>query len=89
MSDFLPEETGMTDYQFKRFEELKDKCEALERENERLRGGQQEQSVIGMSDYQFKILLAALCQNIKANVDAGKSPQEILTAVEAFMDAGT
>ena len=29
-------ETPMTDYQFKRFEELRNKCEVLERENEAL-----------------------------------------------------
>jgi hypothetical protein len=51
-------EEGMTDYQFKRYEELRDKCFALERKNE------------------------ALYKTVKAGVEAGKSPEEILKSIE-------
>ena len=38
MSDFLLEETGASDYIFKRYEEYRDKCDALTRELNTLRG---------------------------------------------------
>ncbi|MCL2033890.1 MAG: hypothetical protein FWG94_04065 [Oscillospiraceae bacterium] len=58
--DYAKGETPMTDYQFKRYEELRDKCFALECKNE------------------------ALYQTVKASVEVGKTPEEILESIAEF-----
>ena len=58
MSNFLPGADDVSDYIFKRYEEYRDKCEALEQENVRLRTEQSGSS--GMKDCQTKLLMAAV-----------------------------
>jgi len=77
-------ETGMTDYQFRRYEELKDKCTALEQELEVLRGSGASSCCIGMTDYQYKVMMKLLYQSIKAKFEAGASQDEILKSIEDF-----
>ena len=78
----------MTDYQFKRYEEYREKCEALERENARLRG---ERPVSddgnGMTDFQYRNFIEMIYQILKANFEAGKTPEEILAIISALKNA--
>ena len=75
----------MTDYQFKRYEELRDKCEALERENARLRGERPvHDDGNGLTDFQYKNLIEMIYQILKANFEAGKTPEEVLAIIAAL-----
>ena len=82
MSDMFENQiTGdeMTDYQFKRYEEFRNKCEALERENARLRGEKpMHDDGNGMTDFQYKNHIEMIYQILKANFEAGKTPEEVL-----------
>ena len=98
------EETGeenVSDYIFKRYEEYRDKCDALEEENRRLRNNELRNgntcSAGGMTDFQFKHIIETLDKVnqltrkneelfhlVKTSVEAGKSPQEILAAIESL-----
>ena len=58
----------MTDYQFKRYEEYRNKCEALELENARLRSeGPVRDDGTGMTDFQYRNLIEMIYQILKAN----------------------
>ena len=74
-------ETPMTDYQFKRYEELRDEREAaLIRELDTLRQEKSENNG-SMTDYQYKTTIEMIHQILKANFEAGKTPEEVLEII--------
>ena len=81
--DYEAGETPMTDYQFKRFEELKDKCTALEQELDvlRRRGSSCDKE---MTDFHYRNNVEMIYQILKANFEAGKTADEILTIIAAL-----
>ena len=78
-------ETPMTDYQFKRFEELKDKCVALEQELDALRG-ENSHCDKGMAGFQYKSAIEMIYQLLKVSFEAGKTPDEILATIAELKD---
>jgi len=77
----------MTDYQFQRYEELRNENEALRREVAALRGKSGFPSENGMTDYQFRQFLELLYETLKTNFAAGKTQDEILSAFADLMKA--
>ncbi len=53
---------GMTDYQFRRYEEYRDKCEVLEKEVATL-CREKNIDALGMTDYQFKYMMELKDEN--------------------------
>lgn len=84
--DYENGETPMTDYQFKRYEEYRDKCEALEKQLALLQGDKLNQNDYGMTDFQFMQMIEMVYQILKANIEAGKSPEEILEIIAALKE---
>ena len=89
-------EDRMTEYQFRRYEEYRDKCERLTEEIKSLRNSAP-QAEPGMTDYQFqqyellrnqrdalKRKNESIVQTVKRCVEDGKSPEEILSAIDAI-----
>ena len=89
-------EEQVSDYIFKRYEEYRDKCERLSEEIKLLRSVAPN-SEPGMTDYQFqqyellrnqrdamKRKNESIVQTVSKLVEAGKSPEEILSAIEAI-----
>jgi hypothetical protein len=89
---------GMTDLQFSSYKELRDEREEeLKCEINRLRAGNSIQDGSGVSNLQFlsykeerdrresaERKYERLCQLVKTYAEAGKSPQEMLAAINAF-----
>ena len=59
-------------------EAMRERCEELEKENALLRGEQAQQTENMMTDNQFRILMQTIYVLVKSNVEAGKTPEEIL-----------
>lgn len=84
--DYENGETPMTDYQFKRYEEYRDKCETLEKQLALFQGDKSNQNDYGMTDFQFKQIIEMVYQILKSNIEAGKSPEEVLKIVVALKE---
>ena len=64
------DERGMTDYQFQQYEKLRDEREkSLRQEIARLQAGEFAPKPDGMTDYQTKILLAAIADMLNSSAD--------------------
>ena len=79
----------MTDYQFKYIMDLKDKVAELTRELESSRSMKscELHPADGMTDFQYKNLIEMIYQILKANFEAGKTPEELLAIIAALKKA--
>ena len=89
---------SLSDCKFKEYELLRDKLEeTLQHKSNHLQTGQPSNKSKGMTDYQFKCIMdlkdentalkrknESIVQTVSKLVEAGKSPEEILSAIESI-----
>ena len=78
------DEMPMSDYLFKAYEKMRDENDALKAELTLLKNQGSKSDEMPMTDFQYKNLIEMIYQILKANFEAGRTPEEVLAIIAAL-----